>query len=175
MIKNKKTMYERLKRGDFGNVIQTWNNLDEMFLDGYGGKIGIRSRKIGGVCIPETDLNVIIDFMKDKDWKDFIVYESPPNNVATIQGEVGYHNGELWLTYSTSHKPMREAFKIETKLSRGLSARHILKEYLWSASYDEIEYLLDTYDNHVVEFSAYSCALGIFKGRNAIIWEVRSY
>jgi hypothetical protein len=174
-IKNKQIMYDNLKRGVFGNVIQTWNNLEDMYNSEYNGRVGIRYRKPGGLCIPETDIENIIEFMMDKSWSDYVIYESPPNNVGTIQGEVSVVYGEWYLTYSMSHRPMREALEIDTRHAAGLAAKLILKDYLWSASYDEIEFLLNEYDYHTVEFSAYSVALGIFKGRNAIIWEVRSY
>lgn len=57
----------------------------------------------------------------------------------------------------------------------GLRAMGLMKHHLWPSDYDAVWDLLADYPGHVVEFSAFSRAVGTVPNRNAMIWEVRYY
>jgi hypothetical protein len=71
--------------------------------------------------------------------------------------------------------PMREALVVESKTTVGIQAKMLLDWALNSASREWLDYLLDTYKDHVIEFSAFDCCWGTVPRQNAVWWEVRKY
>ena len=79
------------------------------------------------------------------------------------------------LLYTKVKKPMNIALKEKEISVNDLKAIMILKGNLSSSSYSDLETLLETFPDSVVEFSTYSILVGNIKGRNTVIWEVRNY
>lgn len=101
--------------------------------------------------------------------------ESMPDEALTIQGEVTRAPGGLYLRCDrTPGLKMKDAMAV-AKDAWGVHAKLVLDHFLWPNSLDDVEILLDTYPDHVVEFSTYDRAVGDQPRRNTIIWEVRSY
>jgi hypothetical protein len=127
--------------------------------------------------------------------------QSLPDNHLIIQGEI-QRSPEITLYYSRIQKPMKEAFrqyferkeelnnlkipskqklkkldqlKKETGTVKGLRAKLILQGAMKSSSYDDLQILLETFPDSIIEFSTWECDVGNIKGRNTIFWEVRNY
>ena len=67
-------------------------------------------------------------------------------------------------------------FAIEVSYSlRGLSATQILQAKMNDLSWQWLNYLLEEYPDHVVEFSCFSKCWGTVPGYNTVFWEVRRY
>jgi hypothetical protein len=71
-----------------------------------------------------------------------------------MQGEVQRDTQYLSLFYSKMKAPMRHALRDADAHASGIIALELLRQYLWPRSYDDLWELLETYDDHVVEFSA---------------------
>lgn len=99
--------------------------------------------------------------------------QAPPH-LSTFNAEY-LNEGKGYLFYSTAALPMREALRIYPQHTDGFRARCLLRHFLSPASYSDFEPILESYPDHVIEISAFSCHLGDLPGRNAIVWEVRQY
>lgn len=98
-----------------------------------------------------------------------------PTELMLIQGEVQRTTQGLYLTYSRIRKPMRDALAEEQRHLFRLEAKILLYGNLDDNSLDWLNHLLDTYDDHVVEFSTYSKHWGTVPRYNTVFWEVRKY
>ena len=117
---------------------------------------------------------VIEQFKKQGISEDYLGFnQSMPDEHLTIQGEVTRCYG-LTLRYSTVKKPMNQALEKENIEVKGLPARHLLKKHLDYLSYENLEHLMEIWQDHVVEFSAYDILVGNL-GWNTVFWEVRNY
>lgn len=176
-VTNKLLMYEMLERGAFGNHLQIFRTEGELLSSGFSGPVGVRC--VGKPGSPfyfhRTVANavVIVRELRSKGI-DAVFQESVLPNHITIQGEVCYVDGLLCLTYSTAKTHMREALKT-AKTVTGFKARSILNTYADPSSMDDIDLILETYKDHVIEFTAFSTCVGCLKGRTVCIWEVRLY
>jgi hypothetical protein len=102
-----------------------------------------------------------------------MVNEMAPDHALLLQGEVTEVGWEL--RYSTvPGLHMREAM-LSPDRAFGLAARLLLQRAMTPSSYSDLLALFDVFPEHVVEFSSYAVLLGDLKGRNTLIWEVRSY
>jgi hypothetical protein len=180
-------MYPLYHRGLFGNRLRTWDNLFDIIDSGYRGTISLRYRGANAgmftaynVPVGEWD-NVIAPMIKQgADINLFTANESAPDERLTIQGEV-CRTPELGLTlrYSTEKVKMRVAME-NPLYCHGLRAKFLLQQYMTPSDYDDLNELLDEYDNGdvhrtTVEFSAYDHELGDCPHRKTIFWEVRHY
>lgn len=168
---------ELLRRGALGNTLRTWESFEHLLFDGYQGPLTIRSRVPGSTeCYFKVPYWTVLS-RASVFWDPTRYYfnESAPDEHLVLQGEVTRETWGLELKYST--KPglvMREAMR-DAQWARGLVADMLLRAHLDASSYDALMELLDTYPNHVVEFSTYSRALGAIPGRNTVVWECRDY
>ena len=178
-VLTKTDFVRRYLAGEFGNRAPTWDTLEQCLRSGYKGLIHIRNRVKGA----KTWYNVPHDRLKQA-WLEAIQCFPPeklylsamaPTEKTVIQGEVQRGLWYLDLTYTTVRKPMREALAQECRTAKGLTAIRLLKTYLCPNSYEWLWYLLDEYEDHVVEFSTYSVCWGTVPGYNTVFWEVRKY
>lgn len=176
-ITNKAQMYDLLERGLLGNHLRVFRTDEELLGSGFDGRVGVR-------CIGEPGstyyhhLTVAqaltgASLMRSEGF-DVVYQESALDHMITLQGGVCCVDGILCLTYSRAKTHMREALK-NSKTAFGLEARTILQTYVDPSSMDDIELILETYKDHVLEFTAFSGCVGRLKGRNTCIWEVRLY
>ena len=183
-VLTKADFVRRYAAGEFGNASPTWNN----FADWYNNKperfgphqlYHIRNRIAGA----ETWYNVPLLEMEEAWMKATSLYRQEqlyisamaPTEKTLIQGEVQEGVWGLELTYTTVKKPMRDALAEKTKHTRGLKTALLLAIAMNELSYAWLLHLLNTYKDHVVEFSVYSTCWGTVPGHNTVFWEVRKY
>lgn len=179
-ITNKKQMYECLLAGKFGNFVRAWNSLADVEASGYRGHVSLRSKEVSNPVrlyhVPFADLRQTVETLPESQRLSGLVFsESPPDEKRTIQGELMRNHKGYVLTYSYVPKPMRLAFADQCLTATGLEAKMLLEHHLTPTDYDELQLLLDLYEDHVIEFSAFSVNVGVLPRRNCVIWEVRLY
>lgn len=168
-VLNKKDMYTRWIKGEFGNRLQGWDSLESLLQSPYTGLVNKRSI----ISCTEVEYN-----LKQSELGHSTIYnrfsEPAPDEHLLLQGELAEGPGGWWLTYSTLQAKMRVAMQ-SAEFSSGLHAKLLLKEYCCPSSYNDLALLLDLYPGHVIEFGIYKYNLGDVPNRNTIIWEVRKY
>jgi hypothetical protein len=98
-----------------------------------------------------------------------------PTDKTLFQGEVQRGLWGLDLFYTTVAKPMREALAVRSEQVNGIIASKLLEKYLCPCSHEWLLYLLESYPDHVIEFSTYSVEWGTVPGYNTVFWEIRKY
>lgn len=192
-VLTKTDFVRRYQLGEFGNASPTWDDIDSFisiskdypFNAAVPGKYHLRNRTAGGATYYNLGWSMCvakwIDQYEDK--KNWYASAMCPHEYNLIQGEVvqGSHvNGSgcagVDLLYSTVvGKPMRDALKEETLWARGLMATSLLRTAMCPNSYEWLQFLLEAYPGHVVEFTTLSKEWGTIPGYNTIFWEVRNY
>lgn len=172
MIINTKTkMYRYLQAGKFGNTMQIFDSLEKA---PNINNLGVRFMKIGSInrCIPNISKRDLLRLKLDlSEAKIFVCPENVGGNV--LNAELMRSHEGLNLRYKVGNMIMRQAMNAPDR-AIGLRAKMILQCYLDATSYDTLMDLLDLYPDHVIEFSVFDKAMGIFE-RRTIIWEVRKY
>jgi hypothetical protein len=177
-VDSKREFYRLYFAGAFGNALRTWPSLGALMASGYRGTVTIREagRAGGGFCrygVPVGEVHRVL--LEARVHCSLVTFnESAPDNRLVAQGEVARLVGGLALRYSTAKAPMREAM-LRARDVRGSEAVAVLRSALTESSYEDLDALLDTYPDAVVEFGAYGCLVGGIPGRNTVIWEVRNY
>jgi len=178
-LRSKRDSYDLLMRGLLGNTLRFWSSFDEVRDSAYRGSVSMRY--VGGSRFCAYDVPFSRISRVQKKWiaagarKELIHFnESAPDDHLLIQGELMRGSLGLHLFYSSEKKKMREALK-DGKHAKGLTAKLFLEHFLIPPSYDDMNLLLDSFPDHVVEFSTYSFCLGSMPRRNTVIWEVRAY
>lgn len=175
-VLTKQNYYRRWLAGEFGNRPQSWNTLEELEKSDYVGPVNIRHTIPGSrymaTNVPKSKCHEVF-----QEWgvpeSQFKFNEPTPDYALTIQGEIFQDYRGLCLTYNTNKVTMREAMKNPLFVT-GLQSKILLSKYCDPPSYDWIMNLLDLYQDHVIEFSAFNVKTG-YLGLNTIIWEVRKY
>jgi hypothetical protein len=163
MITSKREMYEALIRGDFGNTLPVWTDLDAFRKAGVTGKCGIRSNKPGGDCYYNIPANDVGEFFEN----GMIISQMAPDEKLLLQGEFNINSRHLY--YSKAQVPMRLALLNFGKYAHGAMAMHLLRTYLNPSSIADFEVLMEQYPESVIEFGAYDIDLGTVPGRNTIM------
>ncbi|MBW3020365.1 hypothetical protein KY334_03635 [Candidatus Woesearchaeota archaeon] len=180
IIDTKAKNYELWNKGLLGNKLRTWDSYEDIIKSNYEGTVTVRNKNPNSkFCKYDVSIkdipNLIKEWSKEGcDVKEVTYNESAPDEFLLIQGEIMKSNEFYYFRYSTEKTNMRDALK-NAKDIEGLEVEMLLKKYMDSASYDDLMILLDTYPDHVVEFSVYSIDLGEVPNRNTIFWEVRKY
>ena len=180
-VLNKTDFVRRYAAGEFGNASPTWNNPTEFLSESnYAGLVHIRNRVAGA----ETWYNVRPDrvlsiwcLALSKGYRNDQLYISAmaPTELTILQGEVQEGVWGLELTYTKVKKPMREALAEDCRHMRGLAATILLESVMNDLSFQWLRHLLNSYPDHVVEFSVYGKCWGTIPGHNTVFWEVRRY
>lgn len=106
--------------------------------------------------------------------EDFLLDESAPDHRVTLQAEVMNSDRFLEMRYALhSGVGMRQAYG-RMKHVHGAVVPVILKTYLDANSWDNLQEILATYRDSVVELSAYDVSVGQL-GWNSICWECRNF
>ncbi len=181
-VLTKRDFVKRYAAGEFGNASPTWDNYQE-WANAHGWQHGnlfhIRNRIIGETTWYDVPvLGLRFNWYRACELVPAqLLYISAmaPTEKTLFQGEV---QRGLWgydLTYTTVAKPMRDALQQQTYVANGIIAKLLLEHYLCSRSYEWLEYLLEEYPGHVIEFSTYSVEWGTVLGYNTVFWEIRRY
>lgn len=176
-ITNKKQMYRLLKSGAFGNTVRHYPTLDALAADPTVLYVGARCLQVNRpwrlYCVTKAQL---LQGLQRKgyagDGLEF--YESPPDEFRRIQGELMRGPWGLHFRYTFATGPMRLALEAAESNASGLEADMLLRQHTDPACYDWLMELLDTYPDHVVEFTSYSIPVGVLQ-QPWLIWEVRNY
>lgn len=182
-VLSKKEFYQRWGRGEFGNAglnfptpeaAQEWARTTD-------GEIAIRTTRAGGgpFCpnLKWYDIPVQIVHLECKGYsrQEMQFSAMMPDHLIRVQGYVYRGVRGLELDYNlTPGINMRQAMKYPLH-AHGLKALEIIRWACDPSDYDDLMALLDEYDDHVVEFTAYQISVGNCPRRNTVIWEVRKY
>ena len=176
-VLTKQDFVRRYAQGEFGNRSPTWESVEEFLPYGDPSKLyHLRNRVAGGPTYynlsPLELKRLYYAGCYEGDW---YVSEMAPTEDTIIQGEVRRSTSYLDFYCSTVVAPMREALERGGQSLHGMKAVGNLKAYMDHNSYDWLWYLLDTYEDHVIELSVYNRFWGTVPRRNTVIWEVRKY
>jgi len=174
-VLSKKDFVRRYKAGEFGNASLTWDTIAEYLASDYQGLVHLRNRLKGGSTVYNQTREQINGrcYGPGEDW---YVSAMAPHDCNLLQGEVqqGVWGLELYCSPVVG-APMREALHECSFSLRGLSALQILQAKMNDTSWQWLQYLIEAYPQHVVEFSCFSRCWGTVPGFNTVYWEVRRY
>lgn len=180
-VKTKSDFYKRWRANEFGNRLRVWMSLEELKASDYRGKIGIRYIEPGS---PYMKYDIHFDdvpfyaehfILKGADPSKMTFGEAAPDQHILFQGELYRTTESLYMFYSLDKSQMRTALAKAPQHAEGVKAHMLLRHFCNDSSYDDIQYLLDTYEDHIIELSCYGICLGNMKHRNTLIWEIRQY
>lgn len=180
-VLTKRDFVVRYAAGEFGNAAPTWDLLSECLNSGYSGRVHIRNRIAGGPTwynIPMNQLDMAYKKLREMGVKVKNMYFSAmaPHHENVIQGEVQQSNKHLDLLYTdVKNHPMREALEIRQRNVSGAQATIVLRSCLCGNSYEWLNFLLESYPDHVIEFSTFNRFWGTVPRFNTVFWEVRKY
>lgn len=180
-VLSKRGFYDRWRAMEFGNRVHSWDTIAEVNASGLPGPFAIRYRTPGSPwCqyhIEKEKLQEVADKFIALGANPALMEFSPMHkeNRLVLQGEVQRDHRGLCLLFSTAKAPMRVALSKAGQSVFGYTATQVLSSVMDAASYMDLRELLDSYPDHVIEFSTYSVNVGIIPGRNTVIWEVRKY
>ncbi len=183
-ITNKREMYRRIVRGDFGNTLPRffswgdWIGSREFFRFPLWG---VQHTSIPGfpgtrLDVPTGDVERVIE--AGGFGSDYCI--SPMvHQVGRVlwEGDVCEIPG-AGLVCSGNSRPAPGSWRSHMKAPRlweRSAARRLLAEVLNPNSAADLAALLELYPCHVVELSALDVCFGSCQGRNAVVWEVRAY
>lgn len=179
---SKRDFVRRYAAGEFGNASPTWATYDRWYSDRgwrYGDLFHVRNRIAGGQTwynVPRQELgNAWACACGKTGAHNLYISAMAPTERTVLQGEVQEGLWGLDLTYTRVRKPMRDALREDSHQVSGLRSRLLLRGAMDQRSYEWLEYLLDAYSGHVVEFSCYETCWGTVPGYNTVFWEVRLY
>lgn len=179
-VLTKDDFVKRYQAGEFGNRSPTWSSL----LEFYGNHMihpdslfHLRNRVKGGPSHYNQSGKQLLDYVQEGKFLEpnWYVSEMCPTEKTLIQGEISRMPNGLYFYYSTVVKPMRDSLAEGGKESLGLQTSLLLDHFLDHKSREWLNYLLDEYPDHVIEFTTLSQCWGVEPGYNTIFWEVRKY
>ncbi|MFA5376278.1 MAG: hypothetical protein WC455_11090 [Dehalococcoidia bacterium] len=184
-VLSKKDFVLRYRASEFGNRAPTWNTLEEFIENrpwlylGTEQRYHIRNRRAGGptwydVCFKKVPFKWSLAINSGE---KVYISAMAPHYLNVLQGEVmeGVWGWEFYGARGCLGRPMREALRMRPMSRRGLEAKLLIQWSMNDLSYQWLEYLLEAYPGHVVEFSAFSTCWGTVPGHNSVVWEVRKY
>lgn len=185
-LPSKKAFFDLWHHGRLGNKLRSWSSPADIPLD-LPVPVMFRHRHInggGGLCftVPRSQVSATLKrYQRLARPPVFEFNECAPDERAILQGEVFRGVGGLE-TFCAVRKPedwgkllrMRDVLP-QAKPLAGLAAEHLLRRHLSPASFQDVLELLELFQDHVIELTAYDRHLGDLPGRNTIIWEVRAY
>jgi hypothetical protein len=184
-VATKDQMYALYERRAFGNKLRTWDSIEALRLSGYTGRVTIRYRGEGGGSqftrynVRAADVPASIrEFARaGANPERFNFNEAAPDECLLFQGEVMRSIEHITLRISDEKTNMRSAMTNTARVRHlyGLEAIRKLRSALTPSSYSDLRALWELYPTAVIELSVYEMPVGDFKGRNAVVWEVRDY
>lgn len=175
-VLSKRQFVEEYVKGTFGNRAPTWSTPRELDKSYYDGLVHLRNRTAGG----PTFYNITVEEALIA-WEAMVQQDNwycsgmAPHKHNLFQGEVWDGPGGLYLHGSfDKNVPMREAL-VHARDWTGLMAKQILDWAFNDLSRQWLDYLLEEYEDHVIEFSAFGICWGTVPGHNVVIWETRRY
>jgi len=180
IIRSKQQMYQLMERGALGNSFRIWHNVEDLIQSGFDGPLGIRCAGVPGLPYFHR-LTIEQVIRKVEELKCFRcpikIYEASQDEYITIQGEICEIDGLLVAELSRAKTHQRAALVAERITYYGLQVWDVLSRVglLTEVDLNDLHMLLDTYPNHVIEFTAYEILVGQLLGRSHVVWEIRFY
>lgn len=180
-VKSKRDFYRRFHKGEFGNRFRTWSSLEEYLDSGFSGLVGIRTmRSAGGPgpFIVNLKRSQAIKKARQLKGESISISEMCPHEHNRLLGEIcQLQNGTLHLRASKKRNlRMRESVLPENSRDYfGYEALSVVRNYTTETDFSWIEFLLESYANHVIEFTSLGVPAGVIPGSHCVIWEVRNY
>ncbi len=164
-----------MRVGALGNTMRTWTDynrfsLAKWHLTGAGTPLALRAYQWGG----KFTLNVSPHHVYLETMETHFVQEMCDHDRITFHGEVQHVGGGLLLTWSKAKCNQRQAFKEDLRSASPGQGYWLVRHYMDNASWDNLWVLLETWPDHVVEFSCFDKGVGEL-GWNTVFWEVRDY
>jgi hypothetical protein len=178
-VQNKTDFVRRYLAGEFGNRSPNWDTYQEYWDSGYDGLACIRNRVAGSRTyykIPRDEMPQLVNRLIRGGEKAENLYYSAmcPDEFTILQGEVYRSDTGLRLFYSQlASTPMKIALAKDGREARGLMALGLIRGSMNQRSSDWLDYLLNEYEDHVVEFTVLSKCWGTEPGYNTLFWECR--
>jgi hypothetical protein len=176
-VLTKRDFVKRYAALEFGNRPATWNTLSEV-VPSSTALYNLRNRVAGGetwMNLTYADLVNLYDKVKSEGRaSQFYISEMAPTKYTTFQGEVFQTEYGLRLWYTRETLPMRDALRLQSCCCDGIMACQLLRHELPPDDWNWLQFLLDEYPGHVVEFSTYRNRCGVFN-QHTMFWEVRKY
>ena len=185
-VLTKQDFVKRYAQGEFGNRPRTWLTYQDWAFDNLGEsklkRFHIRNRVANGPTwfdINKGDMSTVLSRIASQGVSLESLYftEMVDHTRNCIQGEVVETPTNLHILYSTARGAganMRAVLPTANH-ARGVVAVTILREMLPVQDYDWLRHLLDSYPEHVVEFTTLTCEVGVVPGSKTLFWEVRKY
>lgn len=177
-VRTKPDFYRRFYAGEFGNHGPIWPTFDAYWDSEYDAPIAIRTLKPGGPCqynIARKQSREWLQLFNDQGWHELNFSAMAPTEKTVIQGEAQLGLAGLEIFVARVALPMRDALRQAGESYTGASATTLLRSLMDGHGFDWLTYLLDSYEDHVVEFSTFSVSWGVVPGARTVFWEVRSY
>lgn len=187
-IKSKAENIEAFRNGLFGNTLEVWDTPEDFYKsDELTATIRCKDARGGGgfcvYCVPKKDIFVecLALVANGAKMSDMWFHANPNPTGQTLQFEYIHRDDSGWITkpqmiYTKVNKPMRVAMQEESyNVSGHILCHEIIKAHMTDASYMAFLECLDNFPAHVFEVSCFGEQVGIRKGHNALIWEVRKY
>lgn len=182
-VLNKKDFVKRYNKGEFGNRSPTWNTFNDFKLVKHDPhqKVHLRNRVRSGKTfydIEARSVEATLQHMVEEYGEDphniYFSYMAPTEKTL-IQGELAIRHEGLELFCSYEPLTMRSALRSSGLTLKGLTAKMEIDRLLTHDDSKWLVSLAEKFEDHVVEFSAYSEPFGIIPGSKTCIWEVRKY
>lgn len=186
-VENKRDMYTRLLAGEFGNTLPQWFDIRDWLLDPQGYK---KYERWGVRSLTANDPRARLDVPRDEvaPWivttglvNDGYQLSAMVDQAGSVQAELQVMKGSepgLYVEGNLAPIAGNGQWRNHMRTPRvweGTRGDVLLRSLLNDNSYDDVRGLLDLYPDHVVEFTVLDVCMGTVPGRNAVVWEVRSY
>lgn len=166
--------------GAYGNRLRCWRTIEEYEQSNFSGLVVLRylepNKPWCKYNLRKAEVQPVIEqfVSQGAQRSKIMINEAAPDKYVIF-------NGELWLgpheelLYSTVKMHMRPALAAQQLRAQGLYTRMLLRSLMTPSSYEDLQVLIETYNEHAIELSIYSICIGNIPGRNALVWEVRKY
>jgi hypothetical protein len=123
----------------FGNKVQTWKTVEDIYSSGWNKRVCIRGKQKGisrsatRYNVPLSELESTIQEMglEGIPKENLTFNQEMPDPHLTIQGELILTYRGIDLTYTDIKKPMNLALAEKTLWASGLSALNLIKSNFW--------------------------------------------
>lgn len=177
-IASKAEMYRRLNAGLLGHTLPAAETLaDAERMVRHGGRFAVRTKHAGGLCrfdMGGPEAVRLAASLPPGTW-NLSPMLSDPHRVC--YGHLLDGPGGWSLHYSDEKRPCRLLASkdgCEQKHLQGLAARLYLRGVMDDIGWETLLALVESYPDHVVEFTVMSGSAHAFGPSNVIFWEVRS-
>jgi len=169
------------RQGLFGNHPRCWFNVDDLIALGeFPWSVVFRYARYGceayrryNLTWDQIPLAVAEIVAAGGSQQHITVNELMPDDRLTFQGEVTIDHGSWYLFGSDEKTQMVPALRSGREY-HGVHALTILKTVMDQPSFDQLNHLIETFPDHIIEFSSYACAVGEL-GFNTVFWDVRAF